>query len=216
MFITHLFDNPQFYFSTMVLVVFSICCHEYMHAQVALWQGDPTAAEQGHLTLNPLVQMGRFSLFICAVIGIAWGAVPVRPENFRNRYGHALVAFAGPATNFALFVGFAVFGGFAVHFRVADEAVRLFYMGAMLNLVLCLFNLLPVPFLDGGVIFDTFFPSKWFRRSGQEFRNGVTLFLLLFFMVFSGRIYAVAGAVSAVLVHAIALALGLAFGGGAS
>jgi Zn-dependent protease len=215
MFISNLFENPQFYFSSLLLVVFSICCHEYMHAQVALWQGDRTAADNGHLTLNPLIQMGPFSFFLCAVIGIAWGAVPVRPANFRNRYSHALVAFAGPVTNVGLFFAFSILDGIAVYLKASPEALQLFFIGAMLNLVLALFNLLPVPFLDGGVIFEYFFPSSLLRRSGQEFRNGATVFICLLFFLFSGKIYAAAGLVSGILIHSIALALRILFGGAA-
>lgn len=79
LFITQLFEDPQRFFIWLLVVIFSICCHEFMHAWAALKQGDPTAADEGHLTLNPMKQMGPFSLVMLAVCGIAWGRVPVRP-----------------------------------------------------------------------------------------------------------------------------------------
>ena len=119
LFINNLFRDPQFFFTWLVFIVFSICCHEFMHAYVALKQGDSTAADMGHLTLNPLKQMGLFSLIMLAVAGIAWGAVPVRPYLMRHRHSDALVAFAGPATNLGLFL----FCGETLHHTTA-EALR--------------------------------------------------------------------------------------------
>ena len=72
-------SNPFFYFSWVFIVVFSICVHEYAHAATALQLGDDTAAQSGHLTLNPMVQMGGTSLAALLLVGVAWGAVPVNP-----------------------------------------------------------------------------------------------------------------------------------------
>ena len=62
-FIQRLFDDPRSFFMLTFIVVFSVCLHEYSHAQVALWMGDSTAADRGHLTLNPLKQMGWFCIW---------------------------------------------------------------------------------------------------------------------------------------------------------
>ena len=108
LFINELFENPRFFAAVSVLVIFSICLHEFCHAWMALKQGDPTAADRGHLTLNPLRQMGFFSIVTFLMIGIAWGAVPVDPARMRHKYSHLLVALAGPAANLGLFVIFTV------------------------------------------------------------------------------------------------------------
>ena len=84
LFITRLFEEPYYTFIWLLVIVFSICCHEFAHAWTALHQGDPTAAEQGHLTLNPLKQMGVFSLIMLAIMGIAWGAVTVNPSRMKH------------------------------------------------------------------------------------------------------------------------------------
>ena len=91
-----------------MIVIFSICCHEYAHAQIALWQGDSTAYENGHLTLNPFKQMGVISIITLLIIGISWGAVPVNPNRMKHKYSEALVAFAGPFTNLFLFFIFSI------------------------------------------------------------------------------------------------------------
>ena len=102
-FASTLFSNPLLFCIVTLAVVPAICLHEYFHAQVALWCGDPTAAMRGHLTLNPLKQMGLLSIVMFLIIGIAWGGVPINPLNLTRR-GRILTALAGPAMNFALFL----------------------------------------------------------------------------------------------------------------
>ena len=92
----------------VVIVMFSICLHELAHAWVALKHGDDTAAQAGHLSLNPAIQMGPYSLILLAVLGLAWGAVPVDEGRMRSRASGAWVAVAGPLTNLALMVVFAI------------------------------------------------------------------------------------------------------------
>ena len=108
MFIQTMFRDPQMFFSQLLIVVFSICCHEYLHALTAYKLGDPTAAMRGHLTLNPLKQMGFISLLMLFFIGIAWGQVPVDTRNLRGKHAPALVAAAGPVTNLMLSLLFSL------------------------------------------------------------------------------------------------------------
>ena len=77
MFVENITENPAYYFSWIFAAGFSICCHEFAHAWTAVYYGDETPRE--HLTLNPLVQMGKQSLIMLFLIGIAWGSVPVNP-----------------------------------------------------------------------------------------------------------------------------------------
>ncbi|MCP3967942.1 MAG: site-2 protease family protein [Lentisphaerae bacterium] len=168
MFISLLFKNPEYYSMWLLIVIFSICTHEYMHARVALWQGDATAADQGHLTLNPLKQMGGFSLVMLIVVGIAWGSVPVDSSKMKHKYSDVLVAAAGPLTNFALFFVFSILYGVAIgigykHIGAEsaslETAKTLCNIGGILNFVLFVFNLLPVPGLDGWHVVCRLFPS---------------------------------------------------------
>lgn len=159
------------------LVIFSVCCHEYAHARVALWQGDSTAADEGHLTLNPLKQMGPLSLVMLAFIGIAWGAVPVNPSRMKHRYSDALVSFAGPATNLLLFLLMGAACFLVVWRHGSVVAVEFFKIGAVLNIVLFLFNLIPVPPLDGYSILKHFFPRMFDFRT--EFGKGIMLTLII-------------------------------------
>jgi Zn-dependent protease len=189
MFIKLLLTDPNTYFMWVTLVVFSICCHEYFHARVALWQGDSTAADQGHLTLNPMKQMGFLAIVMLMVIGIAWGQVPVNPSRMKHKYSDALVSFAGPFMNLVLFFIFATGASFvakfsphAVYSSTGPEfgAMMLFSLGAALNVVLFIFNMLPIPILDGFNVFSFLFPG--IHKINPELKNGITI--ILFIMIF--------------------------------
>ena len=189
LFIEKLATDPAFFFMQLALVIFSICCHEYAHARAALWQGDSTAADSGHLTLNPLKQMGLYSLFLLFFIGIAWGQVPVNKLRMRNRYSSAVVAFAGPAANLFLFLTFTILAGQSIRIYGAENippVILLFLnLGAVLNIVLFVINILPVPMLDGWEVFEFFFPNA--VKKSPEFFNGFSIFLC--FVVLMGINY---------------------------
>ncbi len=151
--------DPFLFYSWILIITFSICLHEYAHAQVALWKGDDTAARMGHLTLNPLVQMGWMSLVLLAVVGIAWGAVPVDRRNLKGRSAMAQVAFAGPFANLILAVLFAVLFAVAYKAGLSPEVQRFLELGSMANGVLFLFNMLPFPMFDGWTVLSLFVPQ---------------------------------------------------------
>ena len=189
-FLAYLWEAPRLFWSLTVIVVFSICCHEYMHARVALFEGDSTAADRGHLTLNPLRQMGVWSLITFALLGIAWGQVPVNPGVMRRRHSHALVAFAGPATNLALAVGFTVLCFVCFKLQLGTEFTwEMLYYAGELNVVLFLLNLFPVPGFDGWYILENFFP-RFVRQSSEAVRGAFFVMIMLLF-VFIDQLYAI-------------------------
>ena len=140
-------------------VMASIVLHELGHGVAAIWQGDDTPRVLGRMTINPVVHMGWFSIVAFLLIGIAWGLMPVNPSNFRwgPRRGGALVAAAGPAVNLALCV-LCVVACAALQVvgprdqQIAENVSLFLFMGAWLNLWLMMFNLLPVPPLDGAAV----------------------------------------------------------------
>ncbi|MHB9140074.1 MAG: site-2 protease family protein [Victivallaceae bacterium] len=182
LFINQLFTDPEVFFAKVLMVVFSICCHEYSHAWTALRQGDPTAAEQGHLTLNPLKQMGLTSLIMLAFIGLAWGQVPVNPQRMKHRYSEALVAFAGPAMNLILFFVFCLLASIAYLMGTQEATVNLIIFGGILNMVLFLLNMLPIPTLDGWAIFRCVFPKIKLEQS--EFMKGAIVLTFIMVILF--------------------------------
>ena len=102
-FITNLYRDPLLFFSVIVAVGFSVCVHEFFHAWIAKKCGDNTAAQAGHLTLNPLKQMGIISIIMLLLLGFCWGSVPVNNAVLSKRQRIA-VSLAGPGANLGLFI----------------------------------------------------------------------------------------------------------------
>ncbi len=183
MFIQLALSNPSFYFMWIVIVIFSVCVHELSHAICALSQGDYTAKELGYITFNPLKFMGLTSIITLCLIGVTWGATPVNPNRMRHKYSHALVAFSGPMANLVLFALFSFLLALsAVMTGSSSSTVSIFTsIGATLNVVLFILNMIPVPPLDGWTIFTYFFPRV--HNINRELRNGAIfgIFILAFF-----------------------------------
>ncbi|MDX1683040.1 MAG: site-2 protease family protein [Phycisphaeraceae bacterium] len=153
-------DQRFQFFAGAVAVVISICLHELAHGWVAIAHGDDTPRRSGHMTGNPLVHMGPWSLAALAIAGIAWGQMPINPSRLRGKYAEAKVAAAGPAMN--LLLAFVSLTALALWERLApgsnsdpmwqENLKNFLWWGGVLNIVLCLFNLAPVPPLDGSHI----------------------------------------------------------------
>ena len=180
--------------SWIVWVIGSICLHELGHGIAAIRLGDDTPRELGHMTWNPLVHMGPNSLLVFALIGIAWGAMPVDPSRLRGRHGEAIVAIAGPLVNLSLavlcLVALPVWQAYAGPDRFPAVAVSdtfdrnmsmFLYMGSFLNLILFAFNLIPVMPLDGGRIAAHY--SYRYREFAYS-ENGRWVLLGAFILIF--------------------------------
>jgi len=153
----HIIDGLIFYLGLVVLLTL----HEFAHAWMAWKLGDDTARLQGRLTLNPIAHIdpiGTVLLPLFMIFGpssisrfvIGWAKpVPFNPANLRNRWrDEMLIAMAGPAMNIILAVALVAFARVALVFGSA-AAVELFLQMAGLSLLLCFFNLIPIPPLDG-------------------------------------------------------------------
>jgi len=175
-----------YYFSWVLAVMFSICVHEYAHAAVALRLGDDTAAREGHLSLNPFVQMGGSSIFMLLIIGIAWGAVPVNRARLRGRVmGEALVSLAGPLANLALALVFSFLavsvGRIGGRLGWAAPAGYFFVTASLVNGVLFVFNMLPLPMFDGWNVAGLLVPGL--RRVDPRRAQGVGLLVLVLIFI---------------------------------
>lgn len=187
-FLSKLAESPWDYVSWVLIIMFSICVHEYAHARMALRCGDDTAARAGHLTLNPLVQMGPQSMLMLALIGIAWGAVPVSPGNL-SRSGRAKVAFAGPASNLLLAIvaaGLAMVAARLLGDAEGRGAPYLLAKAAQANATLFVLNMLPIPMFDGWSVAESHIPAmERFRlRVGPQL-NWILLLLMFLTPLFS-------------------------------
>lgn len=171
-----LFGNIDIFYIAIVLVVIllSMTLHEAMHAFVGYWLGDDTAKLQGRLTLNPIKHIDPFLTLLLpitlAIIGapIFGGAkpVPFNPNRVRfNEWGAALIAIAGPLTN--LLIAFVLFGIYALVGTPHEGAVALILTTAVVvNLGFFVFNILPLPPLDGSRVLYALAPE--FVRRGME------------------------------------------------
>lgn len=177
--------DPILYITWIIIVMFSICVHEFAHAYTAYLSGDHTAARRGHLSFNPWVQMGPVSIVMLFMLGIAWGAVPVDRSQMRHRYADALISMAGPASNFMLAVAFGLaFCLLAVFLPQGQEqfmALGLCRVGAYANCALGIFNLMPVPPLDGWSVIYSVVPAAR-RVPEQRLRVMSLVFILLVFL----------------------------------
>ena len=181
-FVSTLFSNPVLFILVTLAVIPAICLHEYFHAQVALWCGDPTAAMRGHLTLNPLKQMGFMSIIMFLFIGIAWGGVPVNPYNLTKR-GRILTALAGPLMNFTLFVlAILVYPLLAIFTAAPPLLVSYVFVIGVYNLILFIFNMLPVPGLDGWNILCQFVNLQ--KTRSEIFKGAMVLMIFGMLMLY--------------------------------
>lgn len=162
LFIFRLQDEPFFVFAWLLTVVISITLHELAHGYVAIRHGDHTPIHMGRMTGNPFVHMGGFSIFVLLMFGIAWGQMPVDSTRLRGKYAEAKVAVAGPATN--LLLATIALTGLGLWFRfgtiggseVEGNAIQFMTIFGSANLMLMIFNLFPVPPLDGSHILANF------------------------------------------------------------
>ncbi len=189
----------------LVPLMLSLSVHEWAHAFTAWKLGDDTAARQGRLTLNPLAHADLVGTILLPLLLIPFGwakPVPVNPARFRRdvsmRTGMMLTAAAGPLSNVVLAVLLTLVLGF-LH-RVAPAALdgpapALLGTGILLNVTLAVFNLLPVPPLDGSRIVDGLVPLR--LRPQWEAFSRAGPFLLLGLLFFGGRL--VAAPVSAIV-----------------
>ena len=180
----------------IIALVFSVILHEMAHGYAANWLGDPTARLQGRLSANPLVHIDPLmsviipGLLVLSHSPILFGAakpVPYNPYNFTNqKWGEAIVAAAGPAMNVVIAIIFAVLVQNADLLNLSQTFVSLSIDIIMLNIFLAIFNLMPIPPLDGSKILPKFLPYNLalaYDRFRQVFeRNLVISFATIIFI----------------------------------
>lgn len=191
---------------TIVALIVSIILHEMAHGYAANALGDPTARLQGRLSPNPLVHIDPLgSVIIPALLlfsnaGILFGwakPVPYNPYNFTNqKWGEALVAAAGPATNLLLALIFSIIVRSAGALELSASFIQISVYIVYINILLAIFNMIPLPPLDGSKILMAILPY----RAQMKYRNFAGLieqyglfamfaFIFIFLNFFSGPFF---------------------------
>jgi len=173
----------------IIIFLFSMVIHEVSHGQVAYMMGDPTAKNAGRLTLNPIKHLDPFGSIMLPGLLILLGGrfifgwakpVPINPFNFRDqKYGEAKVALAGPLANISLALIFGLALRFLPVLSSGMEAVFVYIV--WINLLLAIFNLIPVPPLDGSHILFALLPGS---NDIKMFLQRYGFFILIFIIFF--------------------------------
>jgi len=162
-------------------VLIAITIHEYFHGKVAEWEGDPTPRLSGRLSLNPLAHIDIIGFLMLILFRFGW-AKPV-PVNFynlkRGRKSVILVSLAGPLSNIILAFLLSIFWRFDLSLPV--NFVRFVVELAILNLYLGIFNLIPIPPLDGSHILESILPYKY--RHFYDMLSYYSFFILIFLIL---------------------------------
>ncbi len=184
----------EFIFHIAILIM-SVVVHEVSHGYAASLLGDPTARFEGRLTLNPLKHLDFVGSFIVPSISYMLGGfifgwakpVPYNPYNLRpGRFSEALVAIAGPASNIAI----AIFFGLLLRVGVSSNPafIQVTALVVFINIILAIFNMVPIPPLDGSKILFALFPERAYRFRGILERYG--FFLVVVFVLFAWQVVA--------------------------
>jgi len=180
----------------LIAIVISLSLHEFGHAATAKLFGDDTAQKAGRLTLNPAAHIDPVGLLMTALIGFGYARpVPTNPSKFNSLWASFFVSAAGPAMNLLLamiainFYGLGLANGWSI--TQGDGAELFFMYFSLINLILMIFNLIPIGSLDGHYLLPYFLPRKmaqayryWNDRYGNQLLMGLILLSLVGVPVF--------------------------------
>jgi Zn-dependent protease len=187
--------NSIFY---IIILIMSVVIHEVSHGFVAEYFGDNTARNAGRLTLNPIPHLDLFgSIFLPAILVLShspflfgWAKpVPYNPNNLSNRkWGTVAVAAAGILANFFIAIVFGIIIRISFHFAPPESFYFITSAIVIVNLALAIFNLIPIPPLDGSKIVFSFLPESAFSFILTYERYSLII-LLIFIVFFSGYLF---------------------------
>jgi len=175
MIISLLFSEPTLFFIWILAIVYGITVHEFSHVLAAYLQGDDTGKLMGRLTLNPLAHIDPIGMLMLLFVGFGWGRpAPFNPYNLKNqKWGEVIVALAGPVSNFISVIIFMI----AVNLLMGalgpeNLLIQLLSFLILINIILLVFNLLPIPPLDGSKLLFEILPQKYSHIKAQLSKNG--------------------------------------------
>lgn len=187
------FDIPTI-IAFLLTATLAFAYHEFAHAIVADRLGDDTPRAYGRLTLNPFVHLDAFGMLMLVLAGFGWATTPVNPNNLRGnpRQSFAIVAVAGPAANLIM----AVLWGLPIRLDLLQRtfapqgadfalptAFQVCFIGVQINLLLMVFNLLPIPPLDGFTILRGILPPEMAYRLDPLRQYGTLILIAVIFIL---------------------------------
>ena len=201
------------FFSRLFVIFCTMPVHEYAHALIATKLGDQTPRLSGRLTLNPMAHISPIGAVMMLLCGFGYAKpVGVNPRNFKDvKKGMAITALAGPIAN--LLMGFVFITSSVFCMNLVKETTILYYaifnfltFAGVLNVNLAVFNLLPIPPLDGSRILQLLIPSKYYYRF-LEYERYITIvvFILILSGVLSGPLSTISGFIVTLFVEVASL-----------
>lgn len=193
-----LMTNPvQFLIVLAILIMpllISITVHEWAHGMTAYLFGDPTPKRQGRLSFNPFAHLDPIGTLMLFIIGIGWAKpVEINPNNIQGKNKLMLVALAGPGSNFILaiifslinygFIKYAIATGMNIEGNLSILIISMLKILIQINIILCLFNMMPIPPLDGSNVVKRFLPEPLEAAYSKLAPYGMFILLLLLFTV---------------------------------
>ncbi len=194
MILAQLFTNPIAVFVWLAAILYAITVHEFSHALAAKLLGDDTPEHQGRLSLNPLAHIDQMGLVLLVLVGFGWGRpVQFDASHLRNRrFGPALIGLAGPLANLASIVVFALLIRVlmaTMQYSYDNLMIQFFIYLILLNTTLMVFNLIPIPPLDGHHVLFALLPDRfWKMRVWLATRGPFLLLGLMVLDMFGGGI----------------------------
>jgi len=184
-----LFQQPILFLVSAVAIIIAITVHEFSHAAAAYYLGDSTAKDEGRLTLNPLAHLDLWGTLLLFLAGFGWGKpVPFNPYNLSNpKYGAAFISVAGPASNLVMVIVFSLVLKFIyplLGLGAGNGLFQFLYFLIIINAILMVFNLLPIPPLDGSKLLFAILPPS--MSNVQVFLERYGLFVLIGLIFFGG------------------------------
>jgi Zn-dependent protease len=172
------------------ILLFTLTIHEYSHGMVAYYLGDDTAKRAGRLSLNPISHIDPIGLLMLFIVHIGWAKpVPINPYNFKNyKRDTALTAAAGPASNFVMAIILSMLFNLLISILPQEQIISgsynllflILYYAVMINLALGIFNLIPLPPLDGSKIIGGFMTDRQYYLYAAKERQGAMILMILF------------------------------------
>jgi Zn-dependent protease len=205
-----LLQDPVVFAVWVLAILIALSAHEFSHALAATQLGDPTAKCLGRLTLNPLAHVDSLGLLALIMVGFGWGKpVPYNTMYLRDRrWGPVLIAFAGPAMNLAIAVALGLLLRVLLpSLGEGNLLVQFLLLSVFLNLSLMLFNLIPIPPLDGSKLLLASLTGSqyaktgvWLETRGPWFLMGLVLADMVLGLDMFGSLYGLMMRIAGVIV----------------